>query len=41
MDEQKLQVVNHPLFGEIQVSQSENGKDHTEKLWDFHIKHKF
>ena len=25
MDEQKLQVVNHPLFGEIQVSQSENG----------------
>lgn len=25
MDEQKLQVVIHPLFGEIQVSQSENG----------------
>ena len=25
MDEQKLQVVNHPLFGEIQVSQGEKG----------------
>lgn len=25
MDEQKLKEVNHPLFGEIQVSQNENG----------------
>ena len=25
MEEPKLQVVNHPLFGEIQVSQNEHG----------------